>query len=316
MLRLGFDPLWLTLQRLKNSTFIAIKAMDKYRLSIASGNSSRCNYLSCIILLALSITACAPKSKIVAQSPSVSPTVTASIPAPEIPPVVSETPPVAKQNDGQLYEQAVTKADAAKAIGQSAASKDDWFLVASNLQGSVELLKSINPTSPQYNLAAKVLPTYESQLAIARQRAASFVSKPVQTPVTTTTQVASLPSADLFTIPIQQKLGGVPVIEVTFNDNHPVPMLLDTGASHTLVTLTMANQLQLQPSGRSEAKTANGNANFQIASIDKIKFGNGEIKNVRVAIGQKDLPYGLLGHDVYDGYDITIKESSIEFRKR
>jgi predicted aspartyl protease len=317
MLRLGFDPLWLTLQRLNNSTFIAIKAMDKYRLSIASGNSSSCKYLlGSSILLALSITACAPKLKIVTPVPSAPPALTASIPAPEIPPVVPATPPVAKQNDGQLYEEAITKADAAKAIGQSAASKDDWFLVASNLQGSVELLKSIAPTSPQYNLAAKVLPTYESQLTIARQRAASFVSKPVQTPVITTNQVASLPSADLFTIPIQQKLGGVPVIEVTFNDNYPVPMLLDTGASHTLVTLAVANQLQLQSNGRSEAKTANGTASFQIASINKIKFGNGEIKNVRVAIGQKDLPYGLLGHDVYDGYDITIKESSIEFRKR
>jgi predicted aspartyl protease len=316
MLRLGFDPLGLILQRLKNSTFIAIKAMDRSRSSIAS-NSSNFIYLSCSsILLALSITACVPKSNLVAPLPSPPPTATASIPAPEIPPVVAATPPVAKQNDGALYEQAVTKADAAKAIGQSAASKDDWFLVASNLEGSVELLKSIAPTSPQYNLAAKVLPTYESQLTIARHRAASFVSKPVQTPVTTTTQVASLPSADLFTIPIQQKLGGVPVIEVTFNDNHPVPMLLDTGASHTLVTLAVANQLQLQASGHSQAKTANGTANFQIASIDKIKFGNGEIKNVRVAIGQKDLPYGLLGHDVYDGYDITIKESLIEFRKR
>jgi predicted aspartyl protease len=317
MLRLGFDPLGLTLQHLRNSIFMAIKAMDRYRSSIAS-NSSNFNYLSCSsILLALSITACVPKSNVIAPVPSSAPAVTATIPAPEIPPLVPATPPAVKQNDGLVYEEALTKADAAKAIGQSAASKDDWFLVASNLQGSVEMLKSIAPTSPQYNLAAKVLPTYESQLTIARQRAASFVSKPVQTAVTTTINpVASLPSPDLFTIPIQQKLGGVPVIEVAFNDNPPVPMLLDTGASHTLLTLAVANQLQLQPTGRSTAKTANGTANFQVANIDKVKFGNGEIKNVRVAIGQQDLPYGLLGHDVYDGYDITIKESSIEFRKR
>jgi predicted aspartyl protease len=289
--------------------------MDKYRSPIASGKYLNLAYLSfSMVVLASTITACAPR--LVTQLPS-NLAVTATVPAPEIPPFVPATPPVAKQNDGALYEEAVTKADAAKAIGQSATSKDDWFLVASNLQGSVELLKSIAPTSPQYNLAAKVLPTYESQLTIARQRAASFVSKPVSTTaIATTNQVASLPNADLFTIPIQQKLGGVPVIEVSFNDNQPVPMLLDTGASHTLLTLAVANQLQLQPNGRSEAKTANGTVSFQVASIDKIKFGNCEIKNVRVGIGQKDLPYGLLGHDVYDGYDITIKESSIEFRKR
>jgi predicted aspartyl protease len=74
--------------------------------------------------------------------------------------------------------------------------------------------------------------------------------------------------------------------------------------------------LQLKTTGSSQAKTANGTASFPTTTIDQIKFGDGETKEVVVAIGQNDLPYGLLGHDVYDGYDITIKENSIEFRKR
>ncbi len=265
------------------------------------------SYNCLVILAAIFTTACSAPKQIVAQIPS-SPPIAVSTPPPEI------TPAPVVRNDGELYEQALTKADAARAIGQSAASKDDWFLVAHSLQDSVTILKSISPTSSQYILAAKVLPAYEQQLAAARQKAASFVSKSPQN-LATSNQVASLPTPDTFTIPILQKLGGVPVIEVSFNDTK-VPMLLDTGASNTLVTSAIADRLQLQAKGTSQAKTANGTATFQVATIDKVQFGNGEIKNVRVAIGQNDLPYGLLGHDVYDGYDITIKESSIEFKKR
>jgi predicted aspartyl protease len=269
------------------------------------------SYRYLIILVMLLNTACAAPKNTVVEAPISQPSPPIAVTSPTIPP----SPQPVRQNDEQLYQDALTKADAARSIGQSAASKDDWFLVANNLQGSVEILKSIDPTSAQYNLATKVLPEYEQQLATARQKAASFVSKPVQN-LATTSQVASSSSLDTFTIPIQKKLGGVPLIEVTFNDNYQVPMLLDTGASKTLLTAAVATQLQLQPNGTAQAKTANGTANFQVASIDKIRFGTGEIKNIQVAIGQNDLPYGLLGHDVYDGYDITIKESSIEFRKR
>ena len=268
-------------------------------------------YLYLIIPLLLLNTACSVPQTTIVATPSPQPLP----PVSEVAATVQSIPQPVKQNDEQLYQSALTKADAAKAIGQSAASKDDWFLVANNLQDSVEILKSIDPTSPEHNLAIKVLPEYEQQLASARQKAANFISKPAQNPVSTN-QISSSSSLDTFTIPIQRKLGGVPLIEVTFNDNHQVPMLLDTGASHTLLTAAIATQLQLKSNGTAQAKTANGTANFQVANIDKIRFGTGEIKNVQVAIGQNDLPYGLLGHDVYDGYDITIKESSIEFRKR
>jgi predicted aspartyl protease len=261
-------------------------------------------------LIALLNTGCTAPEKIVVQPP-----VAQADPLIPVVPTLQASPQPASQNNEQLYQSALTKADSARAISQSAASKDDWSLVANNLQNSVEILKSIDPTSPQSNLAAKILPEYEQQLAIAKQKADTFVSKPVQN-ITSTSQVTSSSSLDTFTIPIQRKLGGVPLIEVTFNDNHQVPMLLDTGASNTLLTAAIATQLQLQPNGTAQAKTANGTVNFQVASIDKIRFGAGEVKNIRVAIGQNDLPYGLLGHDVYDGYDITIKESSIEFRKR
>jgi predicted aspartyl protease len=271
------------------------------------------SYIWLATLISISMTAC---------TPTPTSTLTPPQPAPASSPAISPSPVIVRQNEGEIYQQALTKADAANAIGQSASSKDDWFLVVSNLQESVQMLKSISPNSSEYALAAKVLPKYEQQLATARQKVINFVGKLPPQAINSfpleSSPVATVPTVDpnTFAIPIEKKLGGVPVIQVTFNNNNRVLMLLDTGASRTLITRSIAEQLKLASSGNSQAKTANGTATFKTATIDRIKFGNGEAKAVEVAVGQNDLPYGLLGHDVYNGYDITIKENSIEFRKR
>jgi clan AA aspartic protease (TIGR02281 family) len=263
-------------------------------------------YWCLCLFLTLATTAC-NSSEIATQS--IEPTV-----PPPVIPTITNSPPVVHQNEGEVYQQALARADAANAIGQSALSKDDWFLVVNNLEDSVHMLKSIAPNSSEYILAAKVLPKYEHELATAKQKAVGFQHK--STPkVVDSPQIATSPQSDTFSIPIAQKLGGIPVIEVSFN-SQKVLMLLDTGASRTLITKSIAQKLQLQTTGMATAKTANGTATFSTTTIDKIKFGNGETNDVMVAVGQNDLPYGLLGHDVYDGYDITIKENSIEFRKR
>jgi clan AA aspartic protease (TIGR02281 family) len=261
------------------------------------------------ILLLTSMTAC-NSTKNVAQLPTLTPPpVSQPIPTPPAP----ASPAPVQPNYGEVYQQALNRADAANAIGQSATSKDDWSLVAHNLEESVQMLKSIDPNSAQHILAAKVLPKYEQQLDSAKRKAVNFISKSAQ-PVTST-QAAMLPQRESFSIPIREKLSGVPVVEVTM-DGQKVPMLLDTGASHTLITQSVAKRLKVQVEGISQSETANGTATFDVGTIDKIKFGAAEVHDIRVAIGQDDLPYGLLGHDVYDGYDITFKENSIEFRKR
>ncbi len=275
-----------------------LKKMDRPESKIGS-------YSWLSIFLTIATTACSPAK--IATVPLISPAPTTQALEPSQPPL--------RQNEGEIYQQALSKADAANAIEQSASSKEDWFLVVHNLEDSVQMLKSIAPNTAQYILAAKVLPKYERELAIAKQKAANFVSKSDPSLVSSE-QIATALQSDTFSIPIEEKLGGVPVITVTFNDRQKVSMLLDTGASRTLVPKSIVDRLQLKTTGSSQAKTANGTASFPTTTIDKIKFGDGETKEVVVAIGQNDLPYGLLGHDVYDGYDITIKENSIEFRKR
>jgi predicted aspartyl protease len=244
------------------------------------------------------------------------PTVVATPVIPAVTPAPVQPP---KQDDAEIYQQALSKAAAANAIRQSALSKDDWLLIADSMQSSVDLLKSISPQSSQSVLAAKILPEYQQKLAAARAKSTNFVPKApprIESVNTANSTPIDVNNSQSFSIPIVQKLGGIPVIDVTFNGGQTFRMLLDTGASRTLINRSMSDRLELKIIGKSQAQTANGVGQFGIAAIDSIKFGAGEMRNVMVAIGGDDLSYGLLGHDVYDGYDITIKENAIEFKQR
>ena len=53
----------------------------------------------------------------------------------------------------------------------------------------------------------------------------------------------------VYRIPIKRRSGNTPIIDVTFNGQKTFEMIFDTGASGTLITQSMANALQLKPSG-------------------------------------------------------------------
>jgi clan AA aspartic protease (TIGR02281 family) len=241
------------------------------------------------------------------ESPT--PVVEASVaPSPELTPTVIDK-----------YLEAIDVASSAKSFSQSALTKEDWLLVADKWQEAIALLKTIPKSSPNYDLAIKLLPQYEQNKDQARHKSATFKS---QSP---TSQSANSQSLDgmtenseasrSFSIPIVQKLQGVPMVEVTINGER-TRMLLDTGASRTLITKGFRQRLALQATGSTSAKTANGSANFDTVTVNSLQVGKIEISNLSVAVGNDDMNYGLLGHDVYQGYDITLQEDSVVFKKR
>jgi clan AA aspartic protease (TIGR02281 family) len=210
------------------------------------------------------------------------------------------------------YPEALNAAAAAQSVSGSAITREDWSLVANQWQNSVKLLQSVPKSSTNYLFATKLLPQYQQNLSQARQKSVNF-KEPIQQIDKSLTPVENSRS---FSIPIVKKLDGIPVIEVTFNGQQKFQMLLDTGASRTLLTRSMATQLQLQSSGKTQAKTASGISEFDIVQLQSVQFGQGLTTNIAVSVGKDDLNYGLLGHDVYQGYDITLKEDVILFNKR
>jgi predicted aspartyl protease len=125
------------------------------------------------------------------------------------------------------------------------------------------------------------------------------------------------PSNDrVFRVSIKRRFGGTPVIDVTFNDKKTFEMIVDTGASGTIITQSMANTLKLQTIGTMQAQIADGSeVEFPTSKVKSIAAGGVTANNLQVAIAPK-ASIGLLGHDFFGNYDIKILEREVEFHHR
>jgi predicted aspartyl protease len=123
-------------------------------------------------------------------------------------------------------------------------------------------------------------------------------------------------TSNTFRIPIKRRDSGTPVIDVTFNGKQTFEMLVDTGASHTVITPTMAAKLGLQPVGVARADTASEiGVEFPIGLVASMQAGSISAKDVLVAVSPA-LELGLLGQDFYGNRDIIIRENYVEFHAR
>lgn len=120
----------------------------------------------------------------------------------------------------------------------------------------------------------------------------------------------------VFQAKIKGRAGGTPVIDVVFNGNKTFEMILDTGASRTLITQGMATALGVRSVRTMRAGIADGSVvEFPMGLVRSIRVGGAAIQNVEVAIA-KQMPIGLLGHDFFGNYDVTIKKDVVEFYVR
>lgn len=130
------------------------------------------------------------------------------------------------------------------------------------------------------------------------------------------TQPSSSSNRQMFQARIKRREFSTPVIDVKFNGKQTFEMILDTGASGTLITRQMAAALKVVPVGRVVSSTANGIAEFPIGNIASIEVNGAVARNVKVAIAGPGQDVGLLGHDFFGNYDVTIRRDVVEFRRR
>ena len=103
-------------------------------------------------------------------------------------------------------------------------------------------------------------------------------------------------------------------MEVTFNNQQKFEMIVDTGASGTVITQEMANALGVVPIGTIKANTASARTvEFPIGYVDSMAVAGVTVNKVTVAIAGSELETGLLGHDFFGNYDVTIRRDVIEF---
>jgi clan AA aspartic protease (TIGR02281 family) len=297
-------------------------------------NGMQKNKIGITIAAVMLLTACG------APAPAPTPEVSASPVA-----VASESPsPAASPADtaalnaniaNDRYQDALNTASAARAVSETAIAKEDWSLVADRWQESIIQLKAVPKNSINYSLAMKILPQFQQNLAHARQKATNFKAPKADQPISDLKKsdptkkiskmdkvtespvvITKIEQSESFSLPIISKNNDVPVVEVVINGGDRIPMMLDTGASKTLLTKGVAERLKLVSSGKTKAKTANGTAEFDTVKLDSVEFGEGKVTDLSVAVGDNNLNYGLLGHDVYKGYDITLTEDNVQFKKR
>lgn len=141
---------------------------------------------------------------------------------------------------------------------------------------------------------------------------------PGRTPTSSSSSPSSAThSPGVYRAVIKRRDGRLPIIDVTFNGRHTFEMIVDTGASGTLITPQMAAVMQLRPVGRVYVNTASEQSvPLHLTMVNSIEVNGAVARNVRVAVANGALDIGLLGHDFFGNYDITIKRDVVEFRRR
>lgn len=269
-----------------------------------------------------------------APSPTPSPVAASPVePTPE--PLPASPEPVIELDP---YELASDRAASATSISMSAQSQEDWKLVVSEWQAAIDLVKRVPNASPYRALAKTKLTDYQRQLKRAQQLAAKpdnskprtdaialapapASTAPVPVPrsnVATQPTTQTAPSSSkVFQAPIKRREGGTPVIDVRFNGQQTFEMIVDTGASGTLITQAMASALGVQPVTKALVDTASQKGvEIPVGFVDSIEVDGAIAQNVSVAIANSSLDIGLLGHDFFGNFDVTIKRDVVEFRVR
>ncbi len=117
--------------------------------------------------------------------------------------------------------------------------------------------------------------------------------------------------------PIVRRIGRIPVIAVTFTGKRGTQvyeMMVDTGASGTVITPAMAEDLGIVPVGAVRVQTAGGRTSMPVGYVKAIEVNGAVANNVLVGI-QPALHIGLLGHDFFGDLEVTIGRHAIVFRQ-
>ncbi|MGL5033678.1 MAG: retropepsin-like aspartic protease family protein, partial [Microcystaceae cyanobacterium] len=123
---------------------------------------------------------------------------------------------------------------------------------------------------------------------------------------------------NFYQIPIKQRVGNIPSVEVLLNGQHLVEMLFDTGASAIVINQGIAEKVGVTYNrDRVLVHTAGGVVSSAVANLNSMQAGQFSLKNVQVIVApQLGGIAGLLGQPFFGNYDITIKEKVIELRAR
>jgi predicted aspartyl protease len=227
--------------------------------------------------------------------------------------VAGKTPP---PDNGATYRQALDRADSARSISQSAQNPEDWELTANRWEQALDLLDEVPAKDPNRKYVGQKQAEFNHGLAVAKAKIeGSKVPVWVEPVVWADQAIDKGPKLEgakdqrTYRVPIKYRRNRIPIVDVTFNGKYVFEMMVDTGASGTMITPEIMKAIKGKDLGTAKIGTAAGQANVDVSVVNSITLGGNSIYDVPVTIG----PMGLLGHDFYKDCDITIRRDVVEF---
>lgn len=128
--------------------------------------------------------------------------------------------------------------------------------------------------------------------------------------------------ASMSTVPLE-RLGSLWVVTIQVNGTRPAKLILDTGASYTMLSFAVARDLALWAQSSTTSMTmhtAGGTVKADVVPIASISIGGAEVRNTFATI--YDLPEappgieGLLGQDFLRHFEVTLNAVKGELQLR
>ena len=124
------------------------------------------------------------------------------------------------------------------------------------------------------------------------------------------------------TVPVE-RLGELMVVTVQLNHDRTARLILDTGASHTLLSHTIAQDLglfSLPPMALVTLHTVGGSVQSKVVQVDSIQLAGAEVRQSLAAIhDMPDAPpgiEGLLGQSFLRQFEVTVNAAKGELQLR
>jgi hypothetical protein len=131
---------------------------------------------------------------------------------------------------------------------------------------------------------------------------------PVIRPASPAESTSNAPPKGASAIPVKVS-GSKVIVSVNFNNRIGANLLLDTGASRTMISSRIAKMLQLQSLGSGRGYGIGGVVTLSTARVDSVKLGKMERQNLLVMIHDfsPDPSYeGLLGFDFLSHFHMSL----------
>jgi aspartyl protease family protein len=135
--------------------------------------------------------------------------------------------------------------------------------------------------------------------------------EPARIPIETQPRSGAAPMSGAMTIPVAVTGRGV-VVPVTFNRSVNANLLLDTGASMTMISRRVATALALPATSAGLFSGIGGTITAPIARVESVKVGDAEVNGMAVSIHDLSrLPQieGLLGMDFLGRFQVSVDSS-------